>query len=489
MRERNYILLVAIIFLALAAAWVDLPDNPGLNLGPFKKELRVHEGLDLQGGVQIAFEPDVPAGQTVSSESLDSVKGVIEKRINGLGVTEPLIQRLGTNRIVVELPGITNLQEAISTIGSTGQLEFIDAGDTSLTEGQVVETTGPSTVVLPGQPTPTAAPATPTTAPTPTVAPTSTITSTSGVTTTGNTGPQTPPKVYRTVMTGAQLQHSNVSFTQTTNRPQISFTLQPDGAKIFGDYTSKNVNKYLAIVLDHHVISSPVIKSPITDGSGVIEGSFTLEEANNLVVQLNYGALPISLKVVESREIGPTLGRDSVNKSILAGSIGLIIVVLFMLLYYRLPGLLADIALTVYALVIIAIYKFGVPGLFPFVTLTLPGIAGFILSVGMAVDANILIFERMKEELRSGRSLSLAVEQGFHRAWPSIRDSNFSTLITCGILLWFGASFGASIVAGFALTLAIGVLISLFTAITVTRTFLRLVMDMDVTTNHWWFGV
>ncbi len=492
MRERNYILLVAIIFLALVAAWIDLPSNPGIDIGPFQKELKVHEGLDLQGGVQIAFEPDVPAGQTVSSESLDSVKGVIERRINALGVTEPLIQRLGTNRIVVELPGITNLQEAINTIGNTGQLEFIDAGDTPLTEGQVVQTTGPSTVVVPGQPAPTAAPATPTTAPTPTVAPTSPITSTGGVTTTApvtGTTPAAPPKVYRTVMTGAQLEHSQVSFTQSTNMPQIAFTLKPDGAKIFADYTSKNVNKYLAIVLDHRVISSPVIKTAITDGQGVIEGQFSLEQAQGLVVQLNYGALPVPLKVVESREIGPTLGRDSVNKSVLAGAIGLVIVVLFMLLYYRLPGLLADIALTVYALVIFAIYKFGVPGLFPFVTLTLPGIAGFILSVGMAVDANILIFERMKEELRSGRSLALAVEQGFHRAWPSIRDSNFSTLITCGILLWFGASFGASIVAGFALTLAIGVLVSLFTAITVTRTFLRLVMDMDVTTNHWWFGV
>ncbi len=487
MRERNYIFLVAIIFLALIAAWIDLPDNPGLNLGPFKKDLKVHEGLDLQGGVQIAFEPGGATAQSVTSEQLDTVKGVIEKRINALGVTEPLIQRVGANRIVVELPGITNLEDAVKTIGSTGSLEFIDAGDTSLQEGQVVETTGASTVVLPGQPTPTAAPPTPTIAPT--LTPTPTVTSTAVVTTTGNTAPQTPTKVYRTVMTGAQLDRSNVSFTQTTNQPQIAFTLKPDGAKIFADYTTHNVGKYLAIVLDHKVISSPVIKSPITDGAGVIEGRFTLEEAQNLVVQLNYGALPIPLKVVESREVGPTLGRDSVNKSVLAGAIGLIIVVLFMLLYYRLPGLLADIALTIYALVIIAIYKFGVPGLFPFVTLTLPGIAGFILSVGMAVDANILIFERMKEELRSGRSLTLAVEQGFHRAWPSIRDSNFSTLITCGILLWFGASFGASIVAGFALTLAIGVLISLFTAITVTRTFLRLVMDMDITANHWWFGV
>ncbi len=483
MRERNYVFLVGIIFLALVAGWIDLPDNPGIRLGPFQKDLKVHEGLDLQGGVQIAFEPDVPAGQVVTSDQLDAVAGVISNRINALGVTEPLIQRLGANRIVVELPGITNLDEAVKTIGNTGQLEFVDAGDTPLTEGQTVQTTGPSTVVMPGTPVPTLAP-TPTSAPTATPAPTGTVTATTPAAT-----PTTPPTIYRTVMTGKDLRTAQVTFQQTTNQPIIAFTLTDAGAKIFADYTTKNVNKYLAIVLDHKVISAPVIKNPITDGSGVIEGQFSLDSANNLVIQLRYGSLPIPLKVVESREIGPTLGRDSVNRSLIAGAVGLAIVVLFMLLYYRLPGLLADLALTIYALIVFAIYKFGIPGLFPFVTLTLPGIAGFILSVGMAVDANILIFERMKEELRSGRTLGLAVEQGFQRAWPSIRDSNFSTLITCAILFYFGTSFGASIVAGFALTLAIGVLVSLFTAITVTRTFLRLTMDMNVTENHWWFGV
>ncbi|MGE5263299.1 MAG: protein translocase subunit SecD [Acidobacteriota bacterium] len=489
MRERNYLFLVGIIFIALIAGWIALPDNPGLRLGPFTKDIKVHEGLDMQGGLQVLLQADVPDCATVSSDSMDAAKAIVENRINGLGVTEPLIQRQGQCRLVVELPGINNPDEAIKTFGGTGLLEFIDAADTPLQEGQIVQTTGLSTVVVPGQPTPTPAPVTPTAAPTLTVAPP--ITSTTGVTATNpvtSTQPVTPT-VYRTVMTGKYLQNASVAFQQTTNQPYIAFTLTDDGGKIFGDYTSKNVNKYLAITLDKRVISSPVIKSAITQGSGIIEGRFTLQEAQNLVIQLKYGALPVPLKVVQFNEIGPTLGRDSVNKSITAGAIGLVIVVLFMLLYYRLPGLLADIALTIYALIVLAIYKFGIPGLFPYVTLTLPGIAGFILSVGMAVDANILIFERMKEELRAGRTLMLAVEAGFQRAWPSIRDSNFSTLITCGILLWFGASFGASIVAGFALTLAIGVLVSLFTAITVTRTFLRLTMDMDVTTNHWWFGV
>ena len=495
MRERNYMFLVGVIFIALIAGWINLPDNPGLNLGPITKDIKVHEGLDLQGGLQVMLQADVADCATVSSDSMDAAKAIVDRRVNGLGVTEPLIQRSGACRIIVQLPGISNPDEAIKTFGGTGLLEFIDAGDTPLVAGQVVSTTGLSTVVLPGQPTPTPVAAAPTTIPT--AVPTAVITSSANLTSTADvtaTGALTstasvPPTMYRTVMTGKYLSSASVAFAQTTNQPYIQFVLTDDGGKIFGDYTTKNVGKYLAITIDKTVISSPVIKSAITGGSGIIEGQFTLDEATNLVVQLKYGALPVPLKVVQSSAIGPTLGRDSVNKSLTAGAIGLIIVVLFMLLYYRLPGLLADLALTIYALIVFAIYKVGIPGLFPYVTLTLPGIAGFILSVGMAVDANILIFERMKEELRSGRTLMLAVEAGFQRAWPSIRDSNISTLITCAILLWYGASFGASIVAGFALTLAIGVLISLFTAVTVTRTFLRLTMDMNVTENLWWFGV
>lgn len=475
MRERNYMFLIGIIFLALVAGWIVMPDNPGLQLGPIKKEIKVHEGLDLQGGLQVVLEADLPADQSqaVSAEAIDSAKQIIESRINALGVVEPQIQILGNNRILVQMPGLSKPDDAIRTFGSTGQLEFIDAGDTGLEPGTIVKTTGLSTVIVPGAATPQ-----------PTVAPTAPITTTGGVTATAPVSP-----TYRTVMTGRDLRSASVAFQQTTNQPYISFELTSEGGKIFGDYTAKNVNKFLAITLDKRVISSPVIKSAIPDGKGIIEGRFTLEEVKSLVLQLKYGALPVPLKVIDSRAIGPTLGRDSVNRSITAGAIGLLIVILFMLLYYRLPGFLADVALTIYALVVFAIYKFGVPGVFDYVTLTLPGIAGFVLSVGMAVDANILIFERMKEELRSGRPLYMAIEFGFQRAWSSIRDSNISTLITCAILLWFGASFGASMVAGFALTLAIGVLVSMFTAIVVTRTFLRLLMDMNVTENLWWFGV
>jgi preprotein translocase subunit SecD len=239
----------------------------------------------------------------------------------------------------------------------------------------------------------------------------------------------------------------------------------------------------MAIVLDKRVISCPTIKTPITDGSGIIEGSYTLDSAKALVIVLKYGALPVPLEVIENRTVGATLGADSVSKSLLAGAIGLIIVMVFMLVYYRLPGLLADVALIIYALVALALFK-----LIP-VTLTLPGMTGFVLSIGMAVDANILIFERMKEELRAGKTLGAAIEAGFARAWTSIRDSNASTLITCIILYWFGMNFGASIIKGFALTLAIGVVVSLFTAITVSRTFLRLLVNTEYAKNLWLFGI
>jgi preprotein translocase subunit SecD len=241
----------------------------------------------------------------------------------------------------------------------------------------------------------------------------------------------------------------------------------------------------MCIVLDKAVVSCATINEPIPDGAVRItrEGGFPPEEAESIVIRLRYGALPIPLRIETNRTVGPTLGEDSLQKSLLAGAMGVSVVLLYMLLYYRLPGLLADVALIIYAIFVLALFK-----LIP-VVLTLPGIAGFILSVGMAVDANILIFERMKEELRAGKPLRLAVEQGFTRAWPSIRDSNFATLITCAILFWFGSYFGASVVKGFALTLGVGVLISMFTAITVTRTFLRMIVELDVVKHHRWFGV
>jgi preprotein translocase subunit SecD len=280
------------------------------------------------------------------------------------------------------------------------------------------------------------------------------------------------------------LSNVGVQLNSTSGQYEVSFELKSDAAKTFADFTTTHVGKVLAIVLDKKVISAPTINSAITDGKGVIQGNFTAQSANDLAVQLRYGSLPIPLSVVTSQTVGPTLGQDSLRKSLLAGIIGLSVVVLFMGLYYRLPGIVADLALLVYAITTFALFK-----LIP-VTLTLPGIAGFVLSVGMAVDANVLIFERLKEELRAGRTLRQAIDLGWGRAWPSIRDSNLSTLITCLILFWFGSTFGASIVKGFALTLSIGVAISMFTAIIVTRTFLHLVLDnVQFAEHHSWFGV
>jgi preprotein translocase subunit SecD len=284
-------------------------------------------------------------------------------------------------------------------------------------------------------------------------------------------------------MTGTSLQTVGVQ-RSTKGGYEISFSLKSDSSKLFSDYTLANVNKYLAIVLDKKVISAPQINTQISDGSGVITGNYTLDSANKFAVQLRYGSLPVPVQVVESRTVGPTLGAESVRKSVLAGIIGLSIVIVFMLLYYRVPGFVAALALMTYALFSLAIFKW-LP-----VVLTLPGIAGFILSIGMAVDANILIFERLKEELRSGKTLRQAIDLGWQRAWPSIRDSNSSTLITCAILYIFGNTFGASMVKGFSVTLALGVIVSLFTAIIVTRTYLHTLMDNIKSVEHpRWFGL
>jgi protein-export membrane protein SecD len=299
--------------------------------------------------------------------------------------------------------------------------------------------------------------------------------------------------VYQTILTGAGLEQVGLDRTQT-NQYEIPFQLKPDAAKIFAEFTAAHApppgqpGYYpLCIVLDKRVLSCPVIESAIPDGRGTIRlGDATYEEARNLAIQLHYGALPVPLRVETVSTVGPTLGEISVQRSIRAGIVGLSVVLLFMLVYYRLPGSLADVALLIYALLNLAVYKLAP------VTLTLPGIAGFLLSAGMAVDANILVFERMKEELRTGRSLRTAIEAGFDRAWTSIRDSQASTLIVCAVLYFFGTNFGASMVKGFAITLAIGTLINLFTAVVVTRTFIRAVFHLAggwIQSQRWLLGV
>lgn len=455
--NRNINWLILIILLLAASLWVDLSKeisviNPFNDTVLFTRNTETKLGLDLRGGLQTLLEADVPAERVIKSEDMEAARSILENRANALGVSEVVMQTAGDRRIVAEFPGVTNPEEVIASLKQTALLEFVDMGTTPVPEGSTIETDFAS-----GS---TATPATP-------------------------TDPNAPPvTVYHTVMTGTQLSSATVGQDSGTGEVLISFALKSEGAKIFGEYTTNNVGKYLAIVLDKKVLSVPVIQQPITDGQGQISGSFTLESANTLAVQLRSGALPIPIKIVESRTVGATLGEESVRKSVTAGAIGLGVVILFMLAYYRLPGFVADLALISYALFTLALFK-----LIP-VVLTLPGIAGFILSIGMAVDANILIFERLKEELRNGRTIGQAIDLGWKRAWPSIRDSNTSTLITCLILYAFGSSFGASIVKGFSVTLALGVGVSLFTAIIVTRTFLHLVLDNIKLAEHpRWFGL
>jgi len=459
-----------IVLLIVFSLWIDLSKsvtipNPLNDTDLVNRNVDTKLGLDLRGGLQTLLEADVNDCASVSSDDLQVTRQILESRANALGVSEVVMQVAGNCRIVAEFPGVSNPEEVVASLQQTGLLEFVDMGSTPVPAGTAVLTDHDQGT---------------TTAPVPTPTPAS-----DAVTPTPNPDGSTPvePQVYHTVMTGAAL--DSVSVTQSQlGEYQVSFVLKPDQAKVFADFTRDHVNQYLAIVLDKNVISAPVIKSEISGGSGVISGSFTQADANTLTIQLRYGSLPVPVKVVESRTVGPTLGEESVRKSVLAGAIGLVVVIIFMALYYRLPGILADLALVTYALISFMLFK-----LIP-VTLTLPGIAGFILSIGMAVDANVLIFERLKEELRAGRTLRQAIDLGWNRAWPSIRDSNSSTLITCVILYLFGNTFGASMVKGFSINLALGVLVSLFTAIIVTRTFLHLALDTVKLDEHPnWFGL
>jgi len=475
--------LLPILVLVALTVWIDLPHPKPVRIGNVERNIDVVRGLDLQGGLQVLLEADLPPGSTVRAEDLLTARNIIENRVNGLGVSEPVVLVAGNNRILVELPGIGDTEQAVATIRQTALLEFVELqpGDLSLvgipgairTDFGLGATEGASLAEMP----------------TTTRVPASTPT---GEATTAGSTPEnieateqelTSDRILHTVMTGADLAEALVTQDEVGNLG-VSFDLTERGAQVFGDYTSAHVGDLLGIVLDGTLISAPVINQPITGGHGIITGQFTPEEANGLAVQLRFGRLPVPLRVVESKAVGPTLGEDSLRKSALAGVIGLAVVTSFMGLYYRLPGLIADAALLVYALLTFAVFK-----LIP-VTLTLPGIAGFVLSIGVAVDANVLIFERMKEELRSGRTVEQAIELGFSRAWPSIRDSNLSTLITCAILYWFGSVSGASLVKGFSLTLALGVMASLFTAITVTRTFLHVVLDnLRQAARPGWFGI
>ncbi len=381
-------------------------------------------GLDLEGGLRVEYQALPKDGVSPTPESMGVIKDIIERRVNSTGVSEPVVVVQGSDRVVIELPGVSDVDSVRRLVGQTGQLDFVPLGTTQATQGQELDLE------------------------------------------------QFPP-----LFGGDQIQSAAIGQEpERRSRGRLRAQGRRPGLgrpAVRGLHGSEHVGAYFAITLDGVVISAPVIKEPIPNGQVQISaggiGGFPANEANELVTVLKFGSLPFPIEELSSEQISATLGEQFLNQSLLAGFIGISLVIAFMLLYYRLPGLVAAFALIYYTLVVYAIFRL-VP-----VTLTLAGIAGFVLSIGMAVDANILIFERMKEELRVGKSLPAAVEAGFNRAWNSILDSNVSSLITATILY----SFGSSVIRGFALVLIIGVLVSMFSAIVVTRSIMRVIVRQE----------
>ncbi|MFH1508935.1 MAG: protein translocase subunit SecD [bacterium] len=437
-RKKIWLTLIGIVVLAILAGMVNWP---GEEL-PFFNKFKTHLGLDLQGGTHLVYQADITnVEENEIDDSLAGVRDVIENRVNAFGVAEPVIQTNkteGNYRVIIELAGVQDVNEAINMIGQTPTLDFRELSDTQYTVEDFTDADGNQLL----------------------------------------TEDQLPPKFDITALTGQHLQKATLQFDQNTNQPIVGLQFDNEGKDIFAELTKKNLGKPLAIYLDGQQISVPTVQSEITSGEAIISGNFDIEEARTLARRLNAGALPVPIELISQQTVGASLGAESIDKSLYAGIIGLILVSIFMLIYYRLPGLLSVFALIIYGLILFALVKM-IP-----ITLTLAGIAGFILSVGMAVDANVLIFERMKEELKEGKTLGAAIEEGFNHAWKSIRDSNISTLITCFILFWFGTS----IVKGFALTLGIGVLISMFSAITVSRTLLRVFIGTRIGNSKFLFS-
>lgn len=370
----------------------------------------IRQGLDLQGGTHIVMQAEETEQNPVTQDAMTQVIAIMQQRINEMGLTEPLIQQEGANRIIIELPGERDPQKAIETIGKTAVLEFKDE---------------------------------------------------EGV----------------TRLTGEDLLDAREQIEQGNN-PVVALEFTDEGGQKFADLTAANIGRHIAIFLDGELLTNPVVNDAITGGRAVITGQRTLDEAKDLAILLRSGALPVKMTVMEVRTVGPTLGQDSKDKSVTAFTIGLTLVVLFMLTMYRMAGFVADVALLVYVLILLGIL-YGLSA-----TLTLPSIAGIILSIGMAVDANILIFERFKEEILSGKVLRLAIQAGFKRAFTTIFDANMTVIITSAILFFLGSG----TVKGFAFTLGLGVAVSMFTAITVSRTLLMLLIDASWIHNPWWFG-
>ena len=432
-KRKNYIItgiILALTFLAGNLAYPQMLSLPYFSGKDFKL------GLDLQGGTHLVYQADMASvAEKEKGQAMAGLRDVIERRGNFFGVREPLVQAK-KDRLVVELAGVIEPQEAIKQIGKTPFLEFKEQRKDY---EQVVDNNRKAVEE--------------------------------------NKQDQFEDPFQATSLTGKYLKKAEVDFDQTTYQPLISLQFDQEGAKIFEQITEKNVGKILAIYIDGLPISAPVVQEKISGGKAQITGSFTVEEAQALARNLNAGALPLPIKLISQQSVGPTLGKVSLEKSFKAGIAGFLAVIIFMVAFYRLPGLLSVIALAIYILINLALFKMIS------VTLTLAGIAGFILSIGMAVDANVLIFSRVREELSTGnkQSFSAGLEEGFRRAWSSIRDSNLNTLIVSAILFSFGTSF----VKGFAFTLILGVLISMFSAVFVTQNFLRL-LPISWLERHKW---
>jgi preprotein translocase subunit SecD len=398
-------------------------------------------GLDLQGGTRLVLEAYDSGSVKLTDDSVSGVVAVIRNRIDALGVTEPTIQRKGRSQVIVELPGIKDPDRAIKVIGDTAQLEFVEAewspGDEKvLSQKKIEEYYGKGARL-------------------------DKVKEYRG----NEVVSERPIILKASVLTGADLKGAWPGIDGYGN-PVVDIEFNSKGAGTFANVTSRNVGKPLAILLDKKIISAPNVREPISGGRAQISGNFSIDEVQDLIVKLKAGALPVPVRIIENRVIGPTLGRDSIDKSKFAGIIGLAFIVFFMISYYRYPGFLANIALVIYCLITVATLALIRT------TLTLPGIAGFLLSIGMAVDANVIIFERLKEELRSGKTVKLSIETSFKRAFAAILDSNVTTLIAAATLFWLGTG----TIKGFAVTLSVGIVASMLTSLTITR----MMMDMSV---------
>lgn len=435
----------------------------GIELTEDKKKPKMYTlGLDLAGGVDLLYEAfPAPGSKAITQDQMDGLIEIIRRRIDPEGVKEPIVQQIGSDRLNIQVPGESNPQDIKEKLGQMALLQFVDTGDKSIPEGDKIifleegqkppeETTDADTSETQAQ----------------ADEGTDQEAAASGEDQTGNETEKPKRKAEnhyfprsKILLEGSDLKTAYLDIGQRVGEPIVSIVFNKQGGRIFAEYTARNIGRYLTITLDGTVISSPRINSAIPHGSGYIEGNFTRESAYNLSVLLRSGALPVKLVERQSRIIGPSLGQESINLSITAAFYGLIVLLIFMIAYYRFVGLMADLALIFYACIFLCLIS-----IFD-ITMTLPGIAGFILSLGMAVDANVIVFERIKEEINSGKTYLAAIESGFERAFPAIFDSNTTTLITGLVLYWVGSGS----IKGFAVTLMLGILISMFSALVVTR--------------------